>query len=222
MKFTVDGETFDIGEELGYTTAFKAVGNADAIAAEINTVMIDKGYDIEAFSAVSRFESNQTSPKTSLRFRVGDGLSFDMSVNHGHIVSSDDDKVGWSRQTSDNSSWWNGASDNYTQSFSVIGPGGARIDTIDGALDAIGQMDRTLNRYNQDMSTLGAKHNRLQSAARRLETDRSAVNAANSRIVDADFAFQTARLARSQILEEAANAVMAQTKNQSQSILRLI
>ena len=103
-----------------------------------------------------------------------------------------------------------------------MGPGGARIDTIDGALDAIGQMDRTLDRYNQDMSILGASHRRLESAARRLETDRATTDAASSRIVDADFAYQSAKLARAQILDNAATAVMAQTKDQSQALLRLL
>jgi len=221
MAFTVDGDTFDLAAELGISGE-KFIGTAASIAAEINTVMTAKGYDIEAFDAVSRFESEQSSPKTSLRFKVGDGHQFDMTINHGHLTSPDDDKVGWSRETSDNSSWWDGGLDNYTQTFSAIGPGGGRIDTVNGARDAIGQMDRTLDRYNQQMATFGAKHRRLESAGRSLATSRENKLAAKSRIIDADFAYQSAQKMRTDILGNAATAVLAQTNTNGQALLRLL
>ena len=221
MAFTVDGDTFDLATELGISGE-QLIGNAASMATQINTVMTAKGYDIEAFDGVSRFESTQGSSKTSLRFRVSGGHQFDMTVNHGHLTSADDDKVGWSRETSDNVSWWDNATDNYTQSFSAVGPGGGRIDTVNGALDAIGQMDRTLDRYNKQLAQFGATHRRLESVGRSLATSKENKMAAQSRIMDADFAFETAQKMRADILGNAATAVLAQTNRNAEALLGLL
>jgi flagellin len=86
------------------------------------------------------------------------------------------------------------------------------IDIIDGALAFIAD-----NRAN-----LGAVQNRFSSTISNLENVSQNVSAARSRIQDADFAQESANLARSQILQQAGISMLAQANASSQSVLSLL
>ncbi len=87
---------------------------------------------------------------------------------------------------------------------------------------AIAQIDSAINTVSSLRGTLGAVQNRLNSTIRNLAVQVENITAANSRIRDVDVAFETARLTRNSILQQAAIAILAQANLQPQAALALL
>jgi flagellin len=96
------------------------------------------------------------------------------------------------------------------------------ISTRDGANLALLITDRAIAQVSANRSRLGAVQNRLESTINNLSTVSENASAARSRILDADFALETAQLSRNQILQQAATTVLAQANAQPQSALTLL
>lgn len=79
-----------------------------------------------------------------------------------------------------------------------------------------------LDTINSERSVIGAKLNRMEAVIRNLENVRENITAARGRIQDADFAEETARLTRTQILQQAGTAMVAQANQFPQSVLSLL
>ena len=75
---------------------------------------------------------------------------------------------------------------------------------------------------NQYRSDYGAIENRLSSALNNLEIYRENIAASESRIRDADYAFETAEMNKYNIMQQAGVAILSQANNISQGALRLI
>jgi len=86
------------------------------------------------------------------------------------------------------------------------------IDNIDTALDTI----------NDKRATFGATQSRFEAIISNLQVSVENQSSARSRIVDADFAVETANLSRAQILQQAGNAMIAQANQLPQQVLRLL
>jgi flagellin len=89
---------------------------------------------------------------------------------------------------------------------------GTVIDDIDTALDLV----------NSERATLGASQSRFEAVIANLQTSVENQSAARARIMDADFAAETANLSRAQILQQAGNAMVAQANQLPQQVLRLL
>jgi flagellin len=98
----------------------------------------------------------------------------------------------------------------------------ATIATAAGATTAISNLDSALTILNTQRSTIGAMVNRLEHAVDNLTN--VAQNAADSRskVEDTDYAAATSELARTQIIAQAATAILAQANQQPQSVLSLL
>ena len=96
------------------------------------------------------------------------------------------------------------------------------ISTTTGADDAILAMDAALKSVNSSRADLGAIQNRFSSVVDNLNTNSENLSAARSRILDADFAQETANLSRSQILQQAGTAMVAQANQLPQGVLSLL
>ena len=83
---------------------------------------------------------------------------------------------------------------------------GTTIDTV------ISNIDTAINKVSSERATLGASQNRLDQVISNLQISVENQTAARSRIMDADFASETANLSRAQILQQAGNAMVAQAK----------
>ena len=90
------------------------------------------------------------------------------------------------------------------------------------ALTAITAIDTALDKLNTQRSTLGAAQNRFDAVISNLQTASENQAAARSRIMDADFASETANLSRAQILQQAGNAMVAQANQLPQQVLKLL
>ena len=96
------------------------------------------------------------------------------------------------------------------------------VSTTSGADDAILAMDGALKAVNSSRADLGAVQNRFSSVVDNLMTTSENLSASRSRIMDADFAQETANLSRSQILQQAGTAMVAQANQLPQGVLALL
>lgn len=99
---------------------------------------------------------------------------------------------------------------------------GDTISTAAGAQTAISNLDSALATINDTRADLGSKQNRFSSTVRNLQNIVENVSASMSRIMDADFAAESAMLAKNQVLQQASSSMLTQANQQSQQALSLI
>ncbi len=117
-----------------------------------------------------------------------------------------------------------GGSSNYSP---LSGGGNASIAEItvtsqQGASDALGAIDSALAYVQAERSNLGSIQNRLTHTIDNLSNVVTSTGAAQSRIRDTDYAKETSELARTQIIQQAATAMLAQANQQPQLVLQLL
>ncbi|MEH6355853.1 MAG: flagellin [Marinobacter sp.] len=98
----------------------------------------------------------------------------------------------------------------------------ADVLTVEGANSTIQRVDAALTSISDLRSTFGAIQNRFESTIANLSTSVENLSASNSRILDADFASETAELAKSQVLQQAGISVLAQANARPQQVLSLL
>lgn len=96
------------------------------------------------------------------------------------------------------------------------------ISTVAGASAAVTAIDAALTSANTNRATLGAIQNRFESVVSNLQVSVENQSAAKSRIMDADFAAETANLTRGQILQQAGTAMLAQANSLPNNVLSLL
>ncbi|WKE66718.1 flagellin [Gallaecimonas kandeliae] len=110
-----------------------------------------------------------------------------------------------------------------TQSFGHSGVGlGTGIANFDAAQSQIAAVDCALNIVNTNRATLGATQNRFSSVIRSQTNTSQNLSASRSRIQDADYAAETATLARNSVLQQAASSMLSQANQQPQIALSLL
>jgi flagellin len=106
-----------------------------------------------------------------------------------------------------------------TQITNVTGGG---ITTVGAASTAMANIDDALTLVNTQRAMYGAVQNRFEAMIQVLQVNAENTSAARGRIMDADFAQETANLSRSQILQQAASAMVAQANSMPQQVLQLL
>ena len=96
------------------------------------------------------------------------------------------------------------------------------IATQDGASKALSVIDKAISYVNTERAKLGAVVNRLTHTVDNLSNTVTNTQASRSRIKDTDYAAETAELARTQIIQQAATAMLAQANQAPQSVLALL
>ena len=121
-----------------------------------------------------------------------------------------------------------------SQGLAVLTSGTTGVNTASGGLDsvnvtsvansndAIRRVDAALTSVSDLRSTFGAVQNRFESTINNLSTAVENLSAARSRILDADFAQETANLTRAQILQQAGTAMLSQANAVPQNVLSLL
>jgi flagellin len=100
--------------------------------------------------------------------------------------------------------------------------GAANVLTVTGANDTIQRIDSALTSVSSLRSTFGAIQNRFESTIANLQSVSENLSASRSRILDTDFAAETANLTRAQILQQAGTAILAQANSVPQNVLSLL
>ena len=96
------------------------------------------------------------------------------------------------------------------------------ITTQGNASTSIGAIDAALSIVNSARAKLGATQNRLETTVQDLKNNVENLSASRSRIKDADFASETATLAKNQILQQAGMAMLSQANQLPQQVLKLL
>jgi flagellin len=113
---------------------------------------------------------------------------------------------------------------NATAGTAIIGQTDGSTTAVAGtAIDAvIAGIDVAIDSVNSERSVWGATQNRFQAVISNLQVSVENQSAARARIMDADFAQETAALSRAQILQQAGNAMVAQANQLPQAVLQLL
>ena len=169
------------------------------------SLVITKGTTISATSSMSAVASGQTVyGGLKLTSESGSAISIDLGtaasiIEHGLIEANN---VG-------------GASGGASV-------GSMSVDSATNATKAIDVIDNALNSVNNQRGALGAVNNRLEFTVDNLQSVSQQTSAARSRIVDADFAKESASLSRAQVLQQAGTAMLAQANSAPQQVLSIL
>ena len=106
--------------------------------------------------------------------------------------------------------------------LSAVLAGDVTGDTSANALTAMDDLDTAINEITTARAKFGASANRFDSVIGALQTSSENAAASRGRIVDADFAVETANLSRTQILSQAGSAMLAQANQMPQQVLSLL
>lgn len=96
------------------------------------------------------------------------------------------------------------------------------ITTADGAQQAIQVLDGAMQQIDSERAKLGAVQNRFESTISNLQNIAENASAARSRVLDTDYAAESANLAKNQIMQQAGTAMLAQANQLPQAVLSLL
>ena len=97
-----------------------------------------------------------------------------------------------------------------------------RINTRDGASAVLTLLDDAMDKVNSTRATMGAVMNRMEHVISNLSNVTTNLSASRSQIEDADYAAASTELAKTQIMQQAATAVLAQANTSQQTVLKLL
>ncbi|MFN7221508.1 MAG: flagellin [Burkholderiales bacterium] len=111
---------------------------------------------------------------------------------------------------------------NLTSGTGVTAVTGGSITSVATAQSAMGNIDTAIDEITTARATFGAIQNRFENVIANLQVAVENQSASRGRIVDADFAQETANLSRTQVLQQAGIAMVAQANSSPQGVLQLL
>lgn len=239
VTFTINGQTFDVDMTGKNSVALKGAAlktaiESNAVLAGSLTVSDSSGTltitDADGDNITIAQDSGNEAADNDMTFTVnGTGVALDegdTAVATGAITLTGTTSAAVSLYSSSGTSVASSANVSSPTSATVAASTNRistmSISTVSNANSAIGIIDAALNTINSERATLGATQNRLDSVVSNLMNISENASAAKSRIMDADFASETAELARTQILQQAGISVLAQANAQPQNVLALL
>lgn len=193
-----DGRDIAIGQTVGGDTAGGITAGASG-STTVNGVEYRDGQIGAAADAT----------KNSAVATAVNGGTLTMTANENIIITGDGDVMGFAAANTTI------AKDTNTISTS-------NVKTVAAANNAIYRIDAALTAVTNLRSTFGSIQNRFDSVISNLATTSENLTASRSRIQDADFAAETANLTRSQILQQAGTAMLAQANSLPNGVLTLL
>lgn len=193
---TAEGDLLINGVKLGAVTGTLAADRAADFINEVNKISDQTGV-IASAGAITSSIALRSASGEEISIAAGNALTAgDVFTQFGVRVQNDAGGVG-----------------------SVSG---LDISTQAGAQKAIDVIDTALEQINSQRADLGAINNRLDFTVSNLSNVSENTSAARSRIMDADFAAETASLSRAQVLQQASQAMLAQANARPQQVLSLL
>jgi len=187
-----DGRNIDISDAITYDDG----GSAATTAYNIDSVL----RDLTVTGTAGNDATDTSTQNLTFRGNVTLQSGSDIIINSGQAI------IGFTNSTYNTSSQLEGQN----------------VLSVDAANDAIMSVDAALTAVSALRSALGAIQNRFESTIANLSTTAENLTASRSRIMDADFAAETAALSRAQILQQAGTAMVAQANQVPQGVLRLL
>ncbi len=199
--------------------ASSLTGYGTAIAAGGVTVNgVDLG-DIGAASSAAERAGQLVNAINNVSAQSGVGASYDSATGQMTLTSAAAVTFAGTTNSAAIAGWANGSVGSVT---TTTGIDTLSVGSYAGAQLAIDQVDSALQTINSARASLGAVQNRFESVVSNLSTTSENLSSARSRIMDTDFAKETANLTRTQILQQAGTAMLAQANSAPQSVLSLL
>jgi len=220
---TVNGVT-----SASITLVGSAATNRATVVAEINklsaatgVVAVDDGTGVDLVSADGRNVTHSFTQTSGTFTNVTTGVATAATTRSTlslSTTSSDGITLSGAAEASA------GFTDGQTQGASLSGTAVSLLDisTVNGANTALASIDSALDAINSSRASLGAIQNRFEATVANLQINVENLSSARSRILDADFAAETANLTRAQILQQAGTAMLAQANAIPQNVLSLL
>ena len=207
------------------TSRAAVISAINAISGQTGVRAIDGGTSASGVSLVADDGRNIAVTATTLT-DAATGLSTATAgtANYGTFTLNSSKEFTVSAGTTGTTSATNGM---VNQGTYGAGRSGQSLDTVDvstaaGANAAITAIDNAISSINTSRADLGAIQNRFAATVSTLQSTSENLTAAKSRIVDADFAAETASLTRGQILQQAGTAMLAQANSLPNGVLSLL
>jgi flagellin len=181
--------------ELAMQSASSGVGNTERGYIQTENTALISEVDRIANSAEYNGQALLNSTATGLTFQVG---IRNVAANDQITVSTAD------------------------ATATTLGVGGLNFSTQAGAQAALATIDTALQTVSSTRATYGAVGNRINSVIQTIQQSSESLSAADSRIRDVDVAAETARMARTQVMQQAGVAVLAQANQAPQLALKLL
>jgi flagellin len=213
VKFTLGSETFTTAITAGDLSATPTAAQVAAVADKMRqTVQGTSGFENVQFSTSGT--SVEIWDPTRRAFSAFDSLAVSTSLASTAVMVSTSAGTAATESTNPGNT-------------NAIFRGNARINdtsviTRDEAFVAIDRLEKAVDAINQERAAMGAVMNRLTYAADNLSNTSQNVSESRSRIQDADYAKASSELARTQIISQAATAVLAQANVDQQTVLKLL
>ena len=203
MIQTAEGGLSEIGNiltrmrELSVQSASDTVGDAERKFTDLEYQNLKQ--EMERISQVTEFNGKK------LLNGAGDKYDFQIGINNDEFQ----DRISFDTEV-------------LNSSISNMGVDGLSVSSKDDAQVGLESLDAAIQMVSGQRAELGAKQNRLSSTINNLQISSENLNAANSRIRDTDFAAETAKNTKLNILTNAGTSVLAQSNSQGQAALKLI
>ena len=230
---TVTGTITAITDLTALKDAINSVSGSTGIVATLTSdkaginITNDEGYDIivgdvstgaqTANLTVRAMERDGTLDGTT-RTLSGVSTTTDSAAVLGQVILSGDKP--FTITPGVNTNHFSAATASISSSLSTVG--NISIKTVSGATNAIAVLDGALSMISASRSKMGALQNRLNSTVENLTTIITKTEQARSRVEDADMANETTALSKSQILQQASTAMLAQANQANQGVLQLL
>jgi flagellin len=202
---------------------FSETGISASIDAETGNIRLasSSGENIETTQFTFSGDTSTTAP-TGTVAQVVDGT---VSGTTSDAAAGDLVSIGTIDFTSTEAFSFTGAgevAETATESSSLDDVGSVDISTASGAQSALSAIDGAIASIDSQRADIGAFQNRMQSTIANLSSISENVSAARSRVRDADFAAETAKLTQAQIIQQASTTILAQANQRPQAALSLL
>lgn len=183
--------------ELAIQSASDTVGDAERTFTDLEYQNLKQ--EVERISQVTEFNGK--------KLLNGEGESYDFQIG----VNNDDfqDRIKYNAQLTNSS-------------VSSLGLDELSVGTKESSQESLNAIDSAIQQVSGERAELGAVQNRLTSTVQNLQTSVENLSAANSRIRDTDYASETARSTKLNILTTAGTSVLAQANSRGAQSIKLI
>ena len=183
--------------ELSVQSASDTVGDTERKFTDLEYQNLKQ--EVERISQVTEFNGKK------LLSGGGDSYDFQIGINNDEFQ----DRISFDTEM-------------LNSSISSLGVDSLDVSSKEGAQSSLESLDSAIEQVSGKRAELGAKQNRLTSTIQNLQTSSENLSAANSRIRDTDYAAETAKKTKLDILTNAGTSVLAQSNSQGQAALKLI
>ena len=238
-------KAIQVGTDAGQTIGFSVAGiDTGALGLSSSTTLTDTGNNVdytwyndpanyvgtsfadEWYVGLTGVADRDTSTGTDFsEFNVGDMVAFgsDTSTHYAIIARDDGNPAVGHYEGMDTYLFVDGEVSGISGAiYKVETSGSSNIDLVNDASGALASISSAIEQVSGQRAEYGALQNRLEYTVSNLMNVSEFTTAARSRIEDADFAAESARLAKAQVLQQTGTAMLAQANSSSQLVLSLV